>query len=97
MAKQKPTAKYTRQEVVALRYDTEKESAPRVLAKGQGTIAERILALARENNIPLYEDQDLVELLSVLDLNTEIRHTLYMALAEVLAHIYRANAALNKA
>lgn len=93
MAKQNPDTKYKRQEVVALRYDVDKESAPRVLAKGQGTVAERILALARENNIPLYEDNDLVELLSVLDLNTEIPHTLYMALAEVLAHIYRANSA----
>lgn len=82
---------YKRQEVVALRYDPDQESAPRVLAKGQGSVADRILQLARDNNIPLYEDTDLVQLLSVLDLNAEIPSNLYRALAEVLAHIYRAN------
>ncbi len=85
-----------RQEAIALRYDPEHEQAPRVIAKGQGSIAERILSLAHENNIPLYEDEDLVHLLSVLEINAEIPANLYKALAEVLAHIYRANNSLDK-
>ncbi len=86
-----------RRRAVALRYDEANESAPRVLAKGHGDVAERIIALAREHNIPLHEDRDLVRLLGVLDLDIEVPPQLYRALAEVLAHVYRANAALAQA
>lgn len=77
---------------VALRYDAEHEAAPRVLAKGRGEVAERILALAAEHGIPLHEDADLLRLLLVLDLDVEVPPHLYRALAEVLAHVYRVNA-----
>lgn len=80
-----------RRRAVALRYQDEVDHAPRVLAKGQGDIAERIIALAKEHGVPLHEDHDLVHLLVVLDLNEEIPPTLYRALAEVLAILYRAN------
>ncbi len=76
---------------VAVRYDAESDSAPRVLAKGHGEVAERILAIAREHGIPLHEDRDLVRLLLVLDLDVEIPPHMYKALAEVLAHVYRVN------
>ena len=76
---------------VALRYLEDREDAPRVLAKGQGTVAERIIALAQENGVPLHTDTDLVKLLSVLEIDQEVPPALYRALAEVLAHIYRAN------
>lgn len=81
-----------RRRAVALRYDDVQESAPRVLAKGQGDIAERIIALAEEHGIPLHEDKDLVRLLGVLEIDVQIPPTLYRALAEVLAHLYRTNA-----
>lgn len=81
-----------RRRAVALRYDDLHESAPRVLAKGQGDIAERIIALAQEHGIPLHEDKDLVRLLGVLEIDVQIPPTLYRALAEVLAHLYRTNA-----
>lgn len=81
-----------RRRAVALRYDDIHESAPRVLAKGQGDIAERIIALAQEHGIPLHEDKDLVRLLGVLEIDVQIPPTLYRALAEVLAHLYRTNA-----
>lgn len=81
-----------RRRAVALRYDDVHESAPRVLAKGQGDIAERIIALAQEHGIPLHEDKDLVRLLGVLEIDVQIPPTLYRALAEVLAHLYRTNA-----
>lgn len=81
-----------RRRAVALRYDDIHESAPRVLAKGQGDIAERIIALAELHGIPLHEDKDLVRLLGVLDIDVQIPPALYRALAEVLAHLYRTNA-----
>jgi flagellar biosynthesis protein len=77
---------------VALRYDADNDSAPRVLAKGKGEVAERILAIAAEHGIPLHEDRDLVRLLMVLDLDIEVPPHMYRALAEVLAHVYRVNA-----
>lgn len=76
---------------VALRYDAERDGAPRVLAKGRGEVAERILAIAAEHGIPLHEDADLLRLLMVLDLDIEVPPHMYRALAEVLAHIYRIN------
>jgi flagellar biosynthesis protein len=77
---------------IAMRYDTESEKAPRVVAKGQGEVAERIMAIAAEHGIPLHEDKDLLRLLMVLDLDVEIPPHMYKALAEVLAHVYRVNA-----
>jgi flagellar biosynthesis protein len=76
---------------VAVRYREDLEAAPRVLARGKGPVAERILEIAREHGIPLHEDADLVHLLGALDLDAEVPPALYRALAEVLAHIYRIN------
>ncbi len=75
-----------------MRYDPASEGSPRVVAKGQGELAERILAIAAEHGIPLHEDKDLLRLLMVLDLDVEIPPHMYKALAEVLAHVYRVNA-----
>lgn len=80
-----------RRRAVAMRYRQEMEHAPRVVAKGQGDVAERIIALAREHGIPLHEDKDLVQLLGLLEIDVEVPPDLYRALAEVLAHVYRAN------
>ncbi len=81
-----------RREAVALRYDQARERAPRVIAKGQGSVADRLLALAQEHQVPLWEDRDLVKLLGVLELDAEVPPAMYAALAEVLARIYRLNA-----
>jgi len=78
---------------VALKYDQEKDHAPKVTAKGRGEIAEKILEIAKAHNLPLYEDQNLVQILEALDLETEIPPELYRAVAEVLAFIYRLNKA----
>jgi flagellar biosynthesis protein len=80
---------------VALKYDRKKDNAPKVVAKGRGTIAERIIAVAGEHHVPMYEDQNLIEVLEALDLSTEIPPQLYQAVAEVLVFIYRLNA-INK-
>jgi flagellar biosynthesis protein len=71
---------------VALRYDG--DSAPRVIAKGKGHIAEEILNIALEHEIPLYEDPELVRLLAQLELGDEIPQALYLAVAEIIAFAY---------
>jgi FlhB-like protein len=83
--------KKTRQTAVALHYEDGKGRAPRVTAKGQGFIAERIVEIAKEHGVQIHEDPDLVTLLSKLDLAKEIPENLYKAVAEVLAFVYRLN------
>ncbi|WP_026692510.1 EscU/YscU/HrcU family type III secretion system export apparatus switch protein [Peribacillus kribbensis] len=78
-----------RREAVALRYDSEREGAPRVTAKGKGQTAENILQKARENSIPVQKDSSLTGLLSQLELNQTIPEDLYQAVAEVFAFIYK--------
>ncbi|GLB59365.1 EscU/YscU/HrcU family type III secretion system export apparatus switch protein [Cytobacillus sp. NCCP-133] len=78
-------------EAVALTYDFESESSPRVSAKGKGLVAENILTKAREHNIPVQEDRTLVELLGKLEINERIPEELFQAVAEVFAFIYRAD------
>jgi len=78
-----------RQQAVALRYEPKKDHAPKLLAKGQGYLAEKILELARQHNIPVREDKNLLQILSRLDLNQEIPAEIYKAVAEILAFIYR--------
>ncbi len=74
---------------VALRYDKDKDKAPRVVAKGLKRIAEKIIEVAEKEGIPVKEDDDLVELLIRLELFEEIPPELYMAIAEVFAYVYR--------
>ncbi len=80
-----------RLQAAALKYESGKDSAPRVVAKGFGKVAERILELAREHGIPIHIDRDLVGFLNKLKLDAPIPAELYRAVAEVLAIIYRAN------
>ena len=65
--------------------------APRVTAKGKGLLAEKIIEVAKQHNIPLYKDKNLVQVLEALEIETEIPPELYQAVAEVLAFIYRLN------
>ena len=88
-----PARREKRPAAVALRYRREECGAPRVTAAGSGPVAERILEIAREHGLPLREDPDLVEALSILDLNAMIPVELYDVIAEVLAWAYRANSA----
>jgi flagellar biosynthesis protein len=80
-----------RLEAVALKYDQSKDRAPRVAAKGKGEIAEKIIAIAKELDIPVREDPDMVEILSRIDVDSEIPPRFYKAVAELLAFIYRVN------
>ena len=81
--------KERRKKAAALRYEKETDSVPRVVAKGSGIVADKILQLAKEHNIPIKEDAQLVEVLAQLDLFQEIPPELYRAVAEILAFIYR--------
>ena len=83
--------KTPRPKAVALSYDQDAARAPRISAKGAGYLAERIIEIAKEHGIGIYEDPDLVEVFSKLDLNHEIPESLYRAVAEVLAFVYRLN------
>lgn len=89
--KMKTGKKEERKKAVAIRYEAEKDPAPRVIGKGTGAIAEKIIALAQEHGIPIHEDTDLVEILSRLDLNAQIPPETYVIVAEILAFIYKAN------
>lgn len=77
---------------VALKYETDKSSAPYVLAKGQRLIAQKIKAIAMEHNIPIVEDKPLARaLFKICDVGQSIPATLYRAVAEILAYVYRLN------
>jgi flagellar biosynthesis protein len=65
------------------------DGAPVLVAKGSGVTASRILARAREHGIPVVEDEQLANVLACLPLGDEIPPSLYVAVAEVLAHVYR--------
>jgi flagellar biosynthesis protein len=77
----------------ALRYDHGRDRAPKVVARGRGKTAARIVEMARQHNVPLIEDTNLVQMLEALDVDTEIPAELYQAVAEVLVFVYRLNRA----
>jgi len=72
---------------IALRYDG--ENAPRVTAKGEDELAERIVALAREHAIPIQENAVLAGLLARVGLDEEIPEELYLSVAQIIAFAYR--------
>ena len=71
---------------VALEYDG--ESAPKVTAKGEGSIAQQIIAIAKNHDVPLQENPELVQMLSHIELGEEIPEALYLAVAEISAFAY---------
>ncbi len=79
---------------VALKYEPGKDAAPRVVAKGKGPLAEKILALAQEAGVPLREDQELVEALMKLEIEAQVPPELYEAVAAVLAWAWKLNGKL---
>lgn len=79
------------QHAIALAYEAS-DYAPRVVAKGRGLIAEQIIAKAKENGVFVHESKDLVALLMQVDLDDHIPPELYLAIAEILAWLYRLEA-----
>ena len=82
------------QKAVALKYDRAKDHSPKVVAKGRDLLAAKIIAVAKEHDIPLYEDKNLVQVLDALDIDMDIPPELYRAVAEVLVFIYKLNGKL---
>ncbi len=80
------------QSAVALAYQTG-DTAPKIVAKGNGLIAEEIIARAREHGVFVHESKELVALLMQVELDRDIPPALYRAVAELLAWLYRIEAA----
>jgi len=78
-----------RERAAALRYKRDESHAPRVVAKGSGAVARRIIEEARAHGIPVREDPLLVEALMGLDLYQEIPLELYQVIVEIYAFLYR--------
>ena len=74
-------------QAVALAYDPNEDSAPRVIASGKGELAERIIEQAKDNDIPIHEDSKLADTLSKLEIGDAIPPELYEVVAEILVFV----------
>jgi flagellar biosynthesis protein len=84
----KASGRETLKNAVALAY-SETDAAPRVVAKGRGVLAEQIISRARDAGVYVHESPELVSLLMQIDLDQRIPPQLYVAVAELLAWLYR--------
>lgn len=82
-----------KQVAVALKYDKARDAAPRVIAKGQGAMADQIRAIAQQHGITVRENAPLAELLAQVELDSPIPVEAYVAVAEILSYLYRASKA----
>jgi len=78
-------------QAVALRYDAEVSSAPKVTAAGKGEIASKIIEAAQAAGVDIVQDPDLLEVLGRVPIGEEIPPELFQAVAEILAFVYRVN------
>nr|WP_034452123.1 EscU/YscU/HrcU family type III secretion system export apparatus switch protein [Butyrivibrio sp. AE2032] len=72
---------------VALSYDPNEDGAPKVIASGKGALAEKIIEKAKENKIPVHEDDKLADTLSKLEIGEMIPPELYEVVAEILVFV----------
>jgi flagellar biosynthesis protein len=93
MSEEKPAASASLRDVaVALAFEKGEDAAPRVVAKGRGLVAQRIVELARENGVVIDTNAELAEALSRVDLDELIPVELYKAVAEVIGYVLRTRA-----
>ena len=78
-----------KKKAVALGYNRSQDNAPKVLVSGAGEIANKIISLAKEHDIPIKEDPDLIEILSKVEVDQEIPPNLYKAVAEIFSFLYK--------
>jgi len=78
-----------KEKAVALKYDAQKNTAPELVAKGEGESAKNIIKIATQHGVPIKKDEDLVEILSKVELNQEVPAEMYKAVAEVFSFIYK--------
>lgn len=76
---------------VALGYEPEKDNAPKVLAKGQGHVAKKIIQIAIDEGIEIRKDADLLQILKAVDIDSEIPIEAFSAVAEIISYIYKEN------
>ena len=79
---------YNKKIAIALKYDKEKNNAPRIVAKGKGVIANNIIEEGKTEGIKLIENKQLAQELITLNIDQEIPEHLYKAVAEILSFIY---------
>ncbi len=79
------------EKAVAILYDSQTSTSPKVVAKGKGEVARKIIETAKEAGVHIQEDANLVEILSKIDLGDEIPTELYQTVAEVLSFVYQVN------
>ena len=77
---------HTATQAIALTYDG--KTTPFVSAAGESELAEEILRIAREHDVPIYENADLVNILSRLEVGDDIPELLYRTIAEIIAFVY---------
>lgn len=82
-------SKKTLDQTLAVSLEYSGDSAPTVTAKGAGAIAEQIIAIAKEHDIPIQQDAQLTELLSQVEIDETIPKALYEAVAQVLIFAYQ--------
>lgn len=90
-ARREANASKDRQIAIALDHDAGTEDAPKVIAKGYGEVAEKILRLAFENDVKVRKDPDLAQILAAVEVDCEIPVEAFAAVAEILTYVYRAN------
>ncbi|MBX6352279.1 MAG: EscU/YscU/HrcU family type III secretion system export apparatus switch protein [Thermoflavifilum sp.] len=78
-----------RLKAVALRYEAQRDAAPRVVAKGAGVVAEALVRAAADAGVPIERQPQLADALAALEIDQLIPPELYRAVAEVLAIVYR--------
>ena len=74
---------------VALRYDENKDAAPVIVASGLGYVAEKIVEIANDNEVPVYEDNSLATVLTQLELGAEIPEELYQAIVDIYLYFLK--------
>lgn len=84
------------QKAAAIEYDRSGGNAPTVTASGTGSIAEQILQIAFDRGIKVRQDAELVEILSLVEVDSPIPLEAFAAVAEILAHVYAANATVKQ-
>jgi flagellar biosynthesis protein len=76
---------------IALEDRTASGAAPKIIASGRGAVAQKILDLATQHNIKVRKDADLAEILRTIEVDSPIPTEAFLAVAEILSYIYRAN------
>lgn len=81
--------KMLNKKAVALRYDEAKDAAPVIVASGFGYVAEKIIEIASENGVPVYEDNSLATVLTQLELQQEVPENLYQAIIDIYVYFLK--------